>query len=142
MTQTNSSLNSGKPPAPPDPSNTTTPGRTWSSIASLNVSKRNKTNTLEIRLENDQTITGCSLNTDEIEKLLRRLKIEVSQFTSVQACPERKNVVFITLANGIDANKFINSSNESFILKQGMRTTTIKHANKKEVKCTNIWPPP
>ena len=133
MTQTNTSLNSGKPPAPPDPSNTNTSSRTWSSIASLNVSKRNKTNTLEIRLENDQTSKGCSLNSDEIEKLLRRLNIEVSQFTSVQACPERKNVVFITLANGIDANKFISSSNESFILKPGMRTTTIKHANRKEV---------
>ena len=95
MTQTNTSLNSGKPPAPPDPSNTTMSSRTWSSIASLNVSKRNKTNTLEIRLENDQTITGCSLNTDEIEKLLRRLKIDVSQFTSVQACPERNKNAYV-----------------------------------------------
>ena len=135
MTQTNTSLNSGKPPAPPDPSNTntTTSSRTWSSIASLNVSKRNKTNTLEIRLENDQTGTGYSLNTEEIEKLLRRLKIDASQFTSVQACPERKSVVFITLASGIDASKFIVRSNESFVLKPGLRTTTIKHANKKEV---------
>ena len=123
MTQTNNLLDSGKPPAPPDPtplvtdsSNTTSPSRTWSSIASLNISKRNKTNTLEIRLESDETGTGYSLNTEEIEKLLRRLNINASQFTSVQACPERKNVVFITLASGIDASKFIVRSNESFVL--------------------------
>ena len=29
------------------------PGRNWASIASLNVSKRKKTNTLEVRLENE-----------------------------------------------------------------------------------------
>lgn len=110
----------------------TTPTKSWSSIASMNVSKRNKTNTLEVRLENDEGY-GCSLKDDEIERLLRRLNIQASQFTSVQACPERRNVVYITLANGIDITKFIKNSNESFILKQGIRTTTIKPVNKREV---------
>ena len=106
--------------------------KAWSSIASMNISKRNKTNTLEVRLENDEGY-GCSLSHEEIERLLRRLKIQSNQFSSVQACPERRNVVYITLCNGIDINKFILNSNESFILKQGIRTTTIKHANKREV---------
>ena len=99
----------------------------------MNVSKRNQTNTLEVRLENDEK-KGCTLNTEEIERLLQRLGIQSSQFTSVQACPERRSVVFITLTQGVDINKFINmNSNESYFLKPGVRTTTIKHANKKEV---------
>jgi hypothetical protein len=111
------------PPGREMPSGTS--NKSWSSIASLNISKRNKTNNMEIRLENEQG-TSCSLNTEEIERLLRRLKIDSNQFTSVQACPERKNVIYITLCSGIDMNKFIVKSNESFILKPGIRTTTMK----------------
>ena len=107
--------------------------KSWSAIASMNTSKRNNTNTLEIRLENEEK-KGCTLNTEEIERLLKRLKLQIGQFTSVQACPERRNVIFITLCPGVDINKFINHGNESFILKPGVRTTTFKHANKKEVQ--------
>jgi hypothetical protein len=121
----------GKSPGPRG-SPSTSPTKSWSSIASMNVSKRNKTNTLEVRLENDEGY-GCSLKDEEIERLLRRLNIQVSQFTSVQACPERRNVVYITLTTGIDITKFITNSNESFILKQGIRTTSIKPVNKREV---------
>ena len=107
--------------------------KSWSAVASMNISKRNQTNTLEVRLENDEK-KGCTLNTEEIERLLKRLGLRSSQFTSVQACPERRSVVFITLCPGVDINKFINmNSNESYFLKLGLRTTTIKHANKREV---------
>ena len=78
----------------------------WANIASMNVSKRKKTNTLEVRLETEKGVS-CSLNTEEIERLLRRLQINSSQFFAVQACPERKNLVFITFAPGIDLNKFV-----------------------------------
>ena len=44
------------------------PPRSWSSIASMNTSKRNNTNTLEVRLESDEG-NGCSLNNEEIERL-------------------------------------------------------------------------
>ena len=109
------------------------PPRSWSSIASMNTSKRNNTNTLEVRLESDEG-NGCSLNNEEIERLLRRLNIKAAEFTSVQACPERRNVVFITLCNGVDISKFVQNNLESFILKQGLRTTTIKQASKREVQ--------
>ena len=69
-------------------------------ITSMNVSQRKKTNTLQIHLESEMGVS-CSLNTEEIERLLRRLKINSSQFSSVQACPERKNVVYITFAPGV-----------------------------------------
>ena len=108
--------------------------KSWSAIAKMNTSKRKQTNTLEVRLENDER-KGCTLNIEEIERLLTRLKIQSNQFTSVQACPERRNVVYITLGTGVDINKFINNgNNESFILKPGIRTTTVKHANKKEIQ--------
>ena len=67
-------------PGPRESRSTTTP-KTWSSIASLNISKRNKTNTLEVHLENDERV-GFSLNNEEIERLLRRLDIKANQFTS------------------------------------------------------------
>ena len=103
----------------------------WASIASLNISKRRKTNTLEIRLENEAG-SGCTLNSDEIERLLRRLRVNSSQFSLVQACPERKNVVYITFASGVDINKFITNQAESYILKEGVRTTTIRPVGKRE----------
>ena len=56
--------------------------RNWASIASLNISRRQKTNTLEIRLENE-TGSGSSLNTEEIERLLKRLKVNPSQFSMI-----------------------------------------------------------
>ena len=43
--------------------------KSWSAVASMNISKRNQTNTLEVRLENDEK-KGCTLNTEEIERLL------------------------------------------------------------------------
>ena len=73
-------------------SNSNSQPKSWSSVAALNVSQRNATNTLEVRLETEDGVL-CSLNNKEIERLLRRLKIGVSDFTSEQACPERKNVV-------------------------------------------------
>ena len=108
--------------------------KSWSAIAKMNTSNRNQTNTLEVRLENDEN-KGCTLNCEEIERLLIRLKLQTSQFTSVQACPERRNVVYITLVPGVDINKFIvNGNNESFILKPGVRTTTIS--------CLSVRPSP
>ena len=45
------------------------PSKSWAAVASMNKSKRNQTNTLEVRLENDEK-KGCTLNTEEIERLL------------------------------------------------------------------------
>ena len=51
----------------------------------------------------------------------------------MQACPERRNIVYISLTNGVDISKFILKNNESFVLKPGVFTTTIKHVSKREV---------
>ena len=116
-----------------DPNTKNNTFKSWATIASMNTSNRKETNTLEVRLENDER-KGTTLNNEEIERLLKRLNILTSQFTCVQACPERRNVVYITLGPGVDINKFINkNTNESYFVKPGVRTTTIKHANKKEV---------
>ena len=56
--------------------------RSWASIASRNISRRQKTNTLGIRLENE-TGSRSSLNTEEIERLLKRLKVNPSQFSMI-----------------------------------------------------------
>ena len=109
--------------------------RNWASIASLNISRRQKTNTLEVRLENE-TGSGSSLNTEEIERLLRRLKVNPSQFSMIQACPERKNVVYITFVQGVDNTKFLANQTKSYILKEGIRTTTIRPVGKRDVLVT------
>ena len=130
-----------KPPTPAPPNGTLGRGPdlqhkpgAWASIASLNISKRNKTNTLEIRLDKEQGV-GFSLSSEDIERLLRRLKVNSSQFSMVQACPERKNMVYITFAPGVDLQKFMNQ-NESFILKDGVRTTMIRPVGQREVSVT------
>ena len=79
---------------------------------------------------------GCSLNMEEIERLLRRLRINSGQFSMVQACPERKNVVYITFAPSVDLNKFIVNQSESYILKEGVRTTTMRAVGNREVSVT------
>ena len=40
--------------------------RSWSSVASLNIARRNKTNTIEVRLENEES-RGCTLTVEEIQ---------------------------------------------------------------------------
>ena len=76
------------------------------------------------------------MNTEEIERLLKRLKVNPSQFSMIQACPERKNVVYITFNQGVDINKFLTYQTESYVLKEGIRTTTIRPVGKREVLVT------
>ena len=73
----------------------------YSSIAAINTSVRNKKNILEVRLEKlDQS--RFSLTQSEIEILLRRLDIDSLQLIGVSACPEGKPVVLITLIDTVD----------------------------------------
>ena len=45
-------------------------------------------------------------------------------------------MVYITLAQGVDINKFMINQTESYILKEGIRTTTIRPVGKREVLVT------
>ena len=108
--------------------------RTYSSIAAINTSIRDNKNILEVRLERQQ---GASfrLSQLEIETLLIRLGIDGSQFEGVSACPEGKPIVMITLNPTVDISKFL-YRNESYIVKEGVRTSTIRPAGNKEVMVT------
>ena len=77
----------------------------------------------------------------ETENLLKRLKISSSQFQGVLACPEGRPVVLIILDPTVDASKFL-YLNESYIVKEGVRTTSIRPEGKKEkvVKVTGLHP--
>ena len=107
---------------------------TYSSITAINTSVRDNKSILEIRLEKQQ---GASFNLTmkEIETLLTRLGIADSHFDGVSACPEGKPVVLITMKPNVDINKFL-YKNESYIVKEGIRTTTIRQAGKKDVQVT------
>ena len=107
---------------------------TYSSITAINTSVRDNKNVLEVRLERQQ---GASfrLSQLEIETLLVRLGIDGSQFEGVSACPEGKPIVLITLHQSVDIGKFM-YRNESYIVKEGVRTTTIRPAGNKEVLLT------
>ena len=107
---------------------------TYSSITAINTSVRDNKTILEIRLEKQQ---GASFNLTmkEIETLLTRLGIADSHFDGVSACPEGKPVVLITMKPNVDINKFL-YKNESYIVKEGIRTTTIRQAGKKDVQVT------
>ena len=68
---------------------------------------------------------------EEIENLLKRLKIDASHFLGVSACPEGRPVVLVTLHPSVDINRFLHR-NESYIVKEGVRTTTIRPDGKKD----------
>ena len=108
--------------------------RTYSSITAINTSIRDKKNVLEIRLEKQE---GASfrLSQLEVETLLVRLGINGSQFEGVSACPEGKPVVLITLNQSVNINQFLNR-NESYIVKDRVRTTSIRPAGRKDVLVT------
>ena len=67
--------------------------------------------------------------------MLVRLGINGSQFEGVSACPEGKPIVLITLHKSVDIGKFL-FRNESYVVKEGARTTTIRPAGNKEVMVT------
>ena len=59
----------------------------------------------------------------------------------MSACPEGRPIVLITLHPNVDVNRFL-YRNESYIVKEGVRTTTIRPENQKEtfVKITGLHP--
>ena len=72
------------------------------------------------------------MNNIEIEGLLTKLGIDSSHFTGVSSCPEGKGVVYITLHPSVNINRFL-PKNEAYVLKEGVQTSTIRPAGKKEV---------
>ena len=72
---------------------------------------------------------------EEIETLLIRLGMTESHFDGVCACPEGKPVVLVTMKPGVDISQFL-YKNESYIVKEGIRTTTIRQGGKKDVLVT------
>ena len=113
---------------------------TYSNIASINTSVREKKNILEVRLEKQQG-SSFNLSAEEIENLLKRLYIDGSHFLGVSACPEGKPVVFITLHPSVEITRFLNR-NESYVVKEEVRTTSIRPEGRKEkvVKITGLHP--
>ena len=113
-----------------------TPGgiRSYSSITAINTSVCDRKNVLKIRLERQQ---GASfrLSQLEIENLLVRLGISGSEFEGISACPEGKSVVLITLNPAVNISRFLYHS-ECYIVKEGVRTTSIRPAGRKDVLVT------
>ena len=117
-----------------------TTGPTYSSIASINTSVRDNKNLLEVRLEKQEG-SRFSLLQEETENLLKRLNIHSSHLLGVSACPEGRPVVLITLHPSVDITKFL-FRNESYMVKEGVRTTSIRPEGKKEkmIKITGLHP--
>ena len=115
-------------------------GQTYSSIASINTSVRDKKNILEVKLEKQEG-TRFILTQEETENLLRRLDIQSSQLVGASVCPEGRPVVLITLQAGVDLTRFL-YRNESYTVKEGVRTTSIRPEGKKEklVKIIGLHP--
>ena len=106
----------------------------YAGIASINTSVRDDKNILEVRLEKSES-GKFNLSMSEIESLLVKLGIDSSHFLGVSACPEGKGVVYITLHSSVNISRFL-SKQESYILKEGVRTAGIFQAGKKEVSVT------
>ena len=115
-------------------------GPTYSSIASINTSVRDSKNILEVRLEKQEG-SKFNLTQEETENLLKRLNIQSSQLLGASVCPEGKPLVLITLQPGVDLTRFM-YRNESYTVKEGVRTTSIRPEGKREklVKVIGLHP--
>ena len=105
--------------------------KSYSGIAAINKSVRDNKNVLEVRLEKSEN-ARFYLNNIETEGLLTKLGIDSSHFTGVSSCPEGKGVVYITLHPSVNINRFLHK-NEAYVLKEGVQTSIIRPAGKKEV---------
>jgi hypothetical protein len=103
----------------------------YAGIASINTSVRDNKNVLEVRLEKTEN-ARFNLSMPETESLLVKLGIDSSHFLGVSSCPEGKGEVFITLHSAVNINRFL-SKQESYILQEGVKTSRIYPAGKKEV---------
>ena len=59
----------------------------------------------------------------------------VPNLMGVSACPEGKPVILITLHPSVDISRFV-YRNESYIVKEGVRTSSIRPAGRKDVLVT------
>ena len=75
------------------------------------------------------------MNMEQTETLLKRLGMNDTHFQGVSSCPEGKPVVLITLKPSFAISQFLHR-NESHVVKEGLRTTTIREAGKKDVNVT------
>ena len=105
--------------------------KSYSGIASINKSVRENKNILEVRLERAEG-ARFNLTAVETEGLLVKHGIDSNHFTGVNSCPEGKGVVYITLHPSVNINRFLRK-NEAYILKEGIQTSVISPAGKKEV---------
>ena len=105
--------------------------KSYSGIAAINKSVRDKKNVLEVKLEKSEN-ARFHLSNIETEGLLTNLGIDSSHFLGVSSCPEGKGVVYITLHPSVNINRFLHK-NESYVLKEGVQTSIIRPAGKKEV---------
>ena len=74
----------------------------------------------------------CPSRTDTPSKGNRKKPLANLGSSPVGNCPEGKGVVFITLHSAVNINRFL-SNHESYILKEGVKTSRIYPAGKKEV---------
>ena len=118
----------------------TSGGPTYSSITSINTSIRDSKNILEIRLEKQAGAT-FNLTMMEAENLCKRLSIDSTHVLGCSACPEGRPAVLITLHPSTDITRFL-YRNESYIVKEGVRTTTIRPEGRKDkvIKITGLHP--
>ena len=105
--------------------------KTYSGIAAINKSVRETKNVLEVRLERSDG-ARFNLSMVETEGLLQKLGIDGTHFEGVSSCPEGKGVVYITLHPSVNINRFL-YKNEAYVLKEGIQTSVIRPAGKKEV---------
>ena len=100
-------------------------------LAAKGCLKRLNKNVMEIILEKDAKGMFSASDT-QTAKILQKLGVDVlSQVEMVQICPLGKNIIQVTLKDGIDIDKFF--AKEAFEVKSGMRVSYVRAAGQKEV---------
>ena len=98
----------------------------WSSLAAKGCVKKLDKNVMEIIPEKD--VKGAFNATDtEAAKVLQKLGVDVSnQVEMVQICPLGKNIIQVTLKEGVNMDRFIGK--EAVEVKSGMRVSHVRSA--------------
>ena len=103
----------------------------WASHASKGCVKRLNKNVMEIVLEKD-TKGVFNASDNEAAKVLQKLGVDVSNHVEmVQICPVGKNVIQVTLKDGVNMDRFF--AKEVFEVKPGLRVSHVRSAGQREV---------
>ena len=112
----------------------------WASVISRSTKPSQNKNVLEVKLEKD-TRGSFIVSETECARFLQKIGLDMTPETNVegvQICPNGRGVLFITLKDNIDINRFCRYEIID-VTSSGIRASLIKPAGRHEVVATVLF---